>query len=140
VPAAAAWAELRDLADDYGYPAAAADTPRTFAARVRRQVPTAAEVSRLAAAYERNAYGPPGSGSAPELEKALRSVRNGLRASAGLARRLRVAVLPPSTLHRWNDAWLRLLTGARRAVPAPPPILGRARARIGGKPPRRRNH
>ncbi|MDQ0757152.1 DUF3488 and transglutaminase-like domain-containing protein [Arthrobacter sp. B3I4] len=67
-----AWAELQDLATDYGVPPRNSESPRHFAARLRRSpvfgdaggadAPAHAAVAALTADFERERYGRPGSG------------------------------------------------------------------------------
>ncbi|HST72157.1 MAG TPA: DUF3488 and transglutaminase-like domain-containing protein [Kocuria rosea] len=95
--ALAGWAEVEDLAADHGLARAAAETPRTFVARLAHAVPPAGEsLRRLGDDAERALYAAPGTawspGSGPGDVAALR---------AGLAQRpgaRRARWLPRSVL------------------------------------------
>ena len=106
-PASVAWAELQDLARDYGLPPAFSDTPRAFAGRLPDAGAAEPPVQRLLARYERTTYGPP-EGRRPEAGHAraeLAAVESALREQATTVARLRALLLPPSTLQRWGNRW-----------------------------------
>ena len=117
-PASVAWAELLDLACDYGLPPAFSDTPRTFAGRLPHAGGAEPPVQRLLARYERTTYGPP-NGTRPESDDAraeLAAVESALREQATTGARLRALLLPPSTLQRWGDRWKGVLERPARLV------------------------
>ncbi|MEV8040955.1 DUF3488 and transglutaminase-like domain-containing protein [Arthrobacter sp. NPDC080082] len=147
-PAAAAgpaWAELRDLAADYGLPPRGSDSPRLFAARLLGSpllgvpdgvdAPARDAVEILTAERERQRYGRPGvegqspgaagggSGSASGSETAERIalIRGSLQANARWAARLRAGWLPPSLFTRWRNDLARPVTRPLRRVPRPAP-------------------
>ncbi|KRE59122.1 transglutaminase [Arthrobacter sp. Soil736] len=124
-----AWAELLDLAADYGVPPVASETPRSFSARLRRSPalnrddggkPEGAvsagsvdagrrAVITLTGDFERHEYGRPGTGQAESGGKGEQTraqqialVREALRRNAGLMARLRADWLPPSVMSRWG--------------------------------------
>ena len=141
-PAAAAgpaWAELRDLAADYGLPPRGSDSPRLFAARLLgspllgvpdgADAPARTAVETLTAERERQRYGRPGvegqptgraaggSGNASGSDTAERIdlIRDSLQANARWATRLRAGWLPPSLFTRWRNTFTRPL----RRLPRP---------------------
>ncbi|GAA2133227.1 DUF3488 and transglutaminase-like domain-containing protein [Arthrobacter humicola] len=132
-----AWAELRDLATDYGVAPGASETPRHFSERLRASAalgqPGGAETpgQRAAAAltedFERERYGRPAGAAGPADAAAsagnagpagaaarIALVQAALRANAKLLVRLRADWLPPSVLSGW-----------RRALPLPRRVLSR---------------
>jgi transglutaminase-like putative cysteine protease len=112
--AAPAWAELQDLATDYGVPPRSSETPRHFTGRLRGSAalgeadgpdaPAHAAVASLTGDFERQQYGRPDTGSPAGHSPAERIalVREALRANARWRTRLRAAWLPPSLLARWG--------------------------------------
>ncbi len=116
-PAGAAWAELSDLAADYGIPPAGSETPRLFARRLGaspalgtpdRDDPAVAALAALTSDIEREQYGRPraglgsdGTGAAADRIGALET---SLQANARLGVRLRAQWLPPSVLTRWRGS------------------------------------
>lgn len=141
-----AWAELLDLAADYGVPPLASETPRNFSARFRRSPALGPEdggepagaasagiieagrraVITLTGDFERHEYGRPGAGQAESDGKAEQApaqqitlVREALRRNAGLLARLRADWLPPSVMSRWGwiaGAPLRAVRGVAARV------------------------
>ena len=129
-----AWEETMDSAQDYGYPARTADSPRSYADRLAEEAdlpePAAAALQRLRQAYEAEAYaapvpvGGPAGGPAGGSSEALAGAPSGQR-SAGSRRR-------PSSA--WADvetvvAGLRasVSTGTRIRAVLFPASLGRGR-------------
>ena len=126
-----AWAELRDLATDYGVAPGASETPRNFSERLRASTvlgepggadgPGQRAAAALTEDFEREQYGRPGgvagpartAGSADPADSAaarIALVQASLRANAGFLVRLRAAWLPPSVMSGWRRA-LRLPRG-----------------------------
>ncbi|AXJ10385.1 DUF3488 and transglutaminase-like domain-containing protein [Arthrobacter sp. PM3] len=124
-PALQAWAELRDLATDYGVVPGASETPRHFSARLRASGALGAPAGgpggadapgqRAAAAltedFERERYGrparKPGStapGDAAAAAARIALVQSALRSNAKLPVRLRADWLPPSVFSGWRQA------------------------------------
>ncbi|RKR19471.1 transglutaminase TgpA family protein [Arthrobacter oryzae] len=124
-----AWAELRDLATDYGVGPLASETPRHFFQRLRASAalgePGDGPGQRAAAAltedFEREKYGRPsgaggtggsgGRGGNPESANPAGSaaarialVQDSLRAHAKPLVRLRAEWLPPSVMSGWRRA------------------------------------
>ncbi len=98
-PATLAWAEITDLAADYGHPALPTDTPRTFAVRLAARTgidsaPGAALV-RLRCAYETEAYADPALETHSRWED-VQSVARALRDASGRSARVRALLLPRS--------------------------------------------
>ncbi|MGO4121553.1 transglutaminase TgpA family protein [Arthrobacter sp. YAF16] len=150
--AAPAWAELRDLATDFGIPPRSSETPRHFSARLRGSAalgepggvdaPAHAAVASLSADFERQRYGRPGPdspagnsrpdsrpdslpGSLPDSPAdRVEQVRDALRAHASWWTRWRAIWLPPSLTAGWRRrAWTPL-----RAVSVPARAAGRGAA------------
>ena len=147
-PALPAWAELRDLATDYGVAPGASETPRHFSQRLRASAalgePGGADGAgqRAAAAltedFEREQYGRPAGhggnagtggsggsggtggsgGNADSAAARIALVQAALRANAKPLVRLRAAWLPPSVMSGW-----------RRALPLPRRVLSRTAQR-----------
>jgi transglutaminase-like putative cysteine protease len=138
-PALPAWAELRDLATDYGVSPGASETPRHFSQRLRSSAalgepggadgPGQRAAAALTEDFEREQYGRPGgaAGPAQTAESAdpadsaaarIALVQASLRANARPLVRLRAAWLPPSVMSSW-----------RRILPAPRRILSRTAQR-----------
>ncbi|MEU1288552.1 DUF3488 and transglutaminase-like domain-containing protein [Kitasatospora sp. NPDC005856] len=122
----AAWDELVDSAWDLGIPPDESRTPRSAARRITEKAQldadSAAATGRLALATERVLYAPPGRPSTEPLASDVRTVRRGLRASAGRAGRTRALLLPPSSAQLW---W-RISDAARAARTAVGTRVGRA--------------
>lgn len=114
-----AWAELQDLATDYGLAPDPSETPRHFAERLRSSAALGeaggmdAPVHRAAAAltedFEHQQYGRPAAGPAAGDSRAADSaaarialVEAALRANAKPLARLRAAWLPPSVMSGWR--------------------------------------
>jgi transglutaminase-like putative cysteine protease len=118
-----AWAELQDLATDYGVPPAPSETPRHFAARLGNSAALGAQVAAaspsgasddaakhalasLTGDFERQRYGPP-----PVLPPAaehvnpaaarIAAVRAALRRNASWIAIFRAEWFPPSLMSRW---------------------------------------
>jgi transglutaminase-like putative cysteine protease len=132
-----AWAELRDLAADYGVGPGTSETPRRFSERLRTapalgdpdgiDAPGHRAVASLTEDFERQQYGRPAAvpaagartvpGAAPGESAAARIalVQASLRANAKPLVRLRAAWLPPS-----------VMSGRRRSASAPFRVLSSA--------------
>ncbi|MGO4227817.1 transglutaminaseTgpA domain-containing protein [Arthrobacter sp. YAF34] len=143
------WAELRDLAMDYGVAPGASETPRHFSQRLRASAalgkPGAAEgaaqraAASLTADFEREQYGrpstAPGSGGtggnpaaadpADSAAARIALVQASLRAHAKPLVRLRAEWLPPSVM----SGWQRVLPRPRRILV---PTAQRTRRRLAG--------
>jgi transglutaminase-like putative cysteine protease len=111
-----AWDEATDLAADFGYPADPAETPRTFARRLRVEAPLdgpgGEALERLRAAFERAEYAAPVTVGAPgpaavgaadgpnptgrSLAADLEALRRSLSSASARGRRLRAVFLPAS--------------------------------------------
>ncbi len=125
--AAPAWAELQDLATDYGVPPRNSETPRHFAGRLSGSpalgepggldAPAHDAVGSLTGDFEHQEYGRPGAGTRTDDSPADRIalVRESLQANASWWTRLRAAWLPPSLIARWRGRASTPL----RAVSAP---------------------
>ncbi|MFH5880412.1 transglutaminaseTgpA domain-containing protein [Arthrobacter sp. NA-172] len=113
-----AWAELQDLATDYGVPPVSSETPRHFAARLRGSAalggPTAAAapsgtaddagqlaVVSLTGEFERQRYGPPAASAADSPAPRIAAVRSALRRNASWFTAFRADWFPPSLMSRW---------------------------------------
>jgi transglutaminase-like putative cysteine protease len=124
-PALLAWAELCDLATDYGVAPQPSETPRHFSARLRASAALGepegvdaaghAAVSAVTLDFERSQYGRPAAGGrhdAPVRPDAggaaarLAAVQASLRANTGSFTRFRAVWLPPSVISRWRLACL----------------------------------
>lgn len=128
--ALAAFAELRDLATDYGMAPGTSETPRHFSERLRGSAalgePGGADaaghgaVLSLTDDFERHQYGRPapaageGNGNEAGNEAAARiaAVQASFRAHARPLVRLKAAMLPPSVLASWR----RTVSAPFRAV------------------------
>lgn len=114
-----AWAELRDLATDYGLAPGLSETPRHFSSRLRGSGALgepdrpddagARAVASLTADFERRQYGRPAAGSGvppgasePSAADRIAAIQASLRRHARPARRLRAEWLPPSVMNRWG--------------------------------------
>lgn len=135
--AAPAWAELQDLATDFGVPPRGSETPRHFSARFRGSsalggpdgvdAPAHAAVASLSGDFERQRYGRPGPGSLSGSElpettlqdspvERIELVREALRAHASWWTRMRATWLPPSLTARWRRlAWIPLASVSKPA-------------------------
>lgn len=108
-----AWAELQDLATDYGVPSAPSETPRHFSVRLRSSpalgdsggLDDAAHVAvaSLTSDFERQRYGRPAE-PAPAAQTRIAVVRASLRENARWLVRFRADWLPPSLMQRWFHA------------------------------------
>ncbi|MGO4856480.1 transglutaminase TgpA family protein [Arthrobacter sp. 2MCAF14] len=138
-----AWAELQDLATDYGVPPVPSETPRHFAARLSSSValggPAAAAspsgaaddagqhaLASLTGDFERQRYGPPAgipaNTTAEEANPAgdrITAVRAAFRRNASWFAVFRADWFPPSLMSRWFQLlWspFRWLGGISAAV------------------------
>ncbi|MFF2842824.1 DUF3488 and DUF4129 domain-containing transglutaminase family protein [Paenarthrobacter sp. NPDC057981] len=108
-----AWAELQDLATDYGMPSTPSETPRHFSARLRSSAALGESgglddaahtaVASLTADYERLRYGRLAV-AAPPASPRIAVVRESLRNNARWLVRFRADWLPPSMMRRWGRA------------------------------------
>ena len=119
VTAAAAWAELLDLATDYGVTPGLSETPRHFSRRLRGSGALggpdgtddagALAAASLTADFERLQYGPPAeradgaAAAGPSAADRIARVQASLRRHSRGARRLRAEWLPPSVMNRWGQ-------------------------------------
>ncbi len=100
-PAAAAWAELRDTARDYGWAAPESETPRDFADRLAVVLSTDRErIAGFRSDVEESAFAPPGRG-VPTVEE-LRAVRKAIAGTVDRRDRLRAIFLPASLMARFR--------------------------------------
>jgi transglutaminase-like putative cysteine protease len=137
--AAAPWAELQDLATDYGVPPDPSETPRHFSIRLRQSGALGEEgdadsaahaaVQSLTQDFERSEYGPPephdsstdgvrSAGTLAGLAAArIDVIIAALRANAHPLVRLRALWLPPAVTNRWRTtAGTPFRAVARRAA------------------------
>ncbi len=108
-----AWAELQDLATDYGVPSKPSETPRHFSARLRSSsalgvtggLDDAAHeaVASLTSDFERQRYGRTAT-PAPAAATRVAVIRESLRNNARWLVRFRADWLPPSMMRRWVHA------------------------------------
>lgn len=132
---ALAWAELLDLAADYGVPAGQSETPRLFSARLRNSdalgEPGGLDddghraVVALTKDFERLKFGRPGEATTEPAAGRIAAVRGSLRANAAWFVQLRAEWLPPSVMARWAA----IVTSPFRWVGRQFARLGRAFAR-----------
>jgi transglutaminase-like putative cysteine protease len=108
--ALAAWAELRECADDLGYAWVDSDTPRQAASRLKsaaRMDEQAAEaIGRVTLLTEQARYADAKAYDQPTLRalpRDLRTLRAALAEHASRANRIRAAILPASSLSRLRD-------------------------------------
>ncbi|MBF4993038.1 transglutaminase domain-containing protein [Arthrobacter gandavensis] len=104
--AAPVWAEATDLAQDFGYRARTADSPRSYADRLAAQaglpLPAANALARLRTAYEAEAYANPSAGPSPRAGRPaadwqdVGALRAALRGSVTAPARLRAVFIPAS--------------------------------------------
>ncbi len=100
-PAAAAWAELRDTARDYGWAAPESETPRDFADRLAVVMQSDKEaIAGLRSDVEESAFAPPGRG-VPSVGE-LRAVRKAIARTVDRRDRLRAIFMPASLLARFR--------------------------------------
>ncbi|WP_091466170.1 transglutaminase TgpA family protein [Paenarthrobacter nitroguajacolicus] len=131
-----AWAELQDLATDYGVPSTSSETPRHFSARLRSSTALGdtgglddaahAAVASLTSDFERQRYGRTAA-PAPAAAGRIAVVREALRNNARWLVRFRADWLPPSMMQRW----VRALGAPFRAVGRLGKAMGRAVGRWG---------
>jgi len=122
-----AWAELQDLASDYGVPSTSSETPRHFSSKLRSSAALGESgglddaahqaVASLTSDFERQRYGRL-TVAAPAAAPRIAVVRESLRNNARWLVRFRAEWLPPSMMRRWA----RALGAPFRAVAA----LGKA--------------
>ncbi|MGR0158434.1 transglutaminase family protein [Paenarthrobacter nitroguajacolicus] len=108
-----AWAELQDLATDYGVVTTASETPRHFSAKLRSSTALGesgglddaahAAVASLTSDFEKQRYGR-AAVAAPAAAARIAVVREALRNNARWLVRLRADWLPPSMMQRWAHA------------------------------------
>jgi len=110
----AAWAELDDALYDYGMTREDSETPRALAHRLITQYgfdgEQAAAMNRLASIIERSLFART-PGDISSLAADLRVIRRALAAAVPRGRRVRAAVMPPSTLRRLRRMGGTLLDG-----------------------------
>ncbi len=110
-----AWAELQDLATDYGLPSTPSETPRHFSTRLRSSAALGdaggmddaahVAVASLTSDFERQRYGRQlGPAATPAAATRIAVVRETLRNNARWLVRLRADWLPPSMMRRWVHA------------------------------------
>jgi len=100
-PAAAAWAELRDTARDYGWAAPDSETPRDFADRLAVVLSDQRErIAGFRSDVEESAFAPPGRGVPTVTE--LREMRRAIAGSVDRRERLRAIFLPDSLMTRFR--------------------------------------
>jgi transglutaminase-like putative cysteine protease len=100
-PAAAAWAELRDTARDYGWAAPESETPRDFAERLAVVMTSDRDaITGLRSDVEESAFAPPGRG-VPSIAE-LRAVRKAIAQTVDRRDRVRAFFLPASLLARFR--------------------------------------
>jgi transglutaminase-like putative cysteine protease len=145
-----AWAELQDLATDYGLAPGISETPRHFSSRLRGSGALGGQdgaddagaraVTSLTADFERQQYGRPpehtvegawsdgrdvaGAAGVSAADRIAR-VQASLRSHSRPATRLRAAWLPPSVMKRWGQ----IVSAPFRAVGRSGAKLGQAAAR-----------
>jgi transglutaminase-like putative cysteine protease len=108
--ALAAWAELRECADDLGYAWVDADTPRQAASRLKTAARlddhATAAIGRVTTLTEEARYAHAKAYDRPALHSLpgdLRTLRAALAEHASRANRIRAAILPPSSLSRLRE-------------------------------------
>ena len=108
--ALAAWAELRECADDLGYEWVDSDTPRQAASRLtaaaRMDDEARQAFGRVTTLTERARYAEDAHYDQPALRalpKDLRTLRTALAEHASRANRIRAAILPASSLTRLRE-------------------------------------
>lgn len=99
-PAAAAWAELRDTARDYGWAAPDSETPRDFAERLAVVLSDRSQVDGFRADVEESAFAPPGRG-VPTVRE-LNAMRRAIRRTVPPRDRFRAVFLPASLVARFR--------------------------------------
>jgi len=108
--ALAAWAELRECADDLGYDWVDSDTPRQAASRLsaaaRLEGQAGEAIGRVTTLTEQARYAQAANYDQPALRalpRDLRTLRAALAEHATRANRIRAAILPASSLSRLRD-------------------------------------
>lgn len=142
-----AWAELQDLATDYGVPSTPSETPRHFSARLRSSTALGdtgglddaahTAVASLTSDFERQRYGRPAA-PAPAAAGRIAVVREALRNNARWLVRFRADWLPPSMMQRWVHALGAPFRAAGRLVKATGWAMARWWRRLRGLLPQRR--
>lgn len=100
-PAAAAWAELRDTARDFGWAAPESETPRDFAERLAVVLSSDRErIAGFRSDVEESAFAPPGRG-VPTIGE-LRAMRKAIAGTVDRRDRLRAIFLPASLMARFR--------------------------------------
>ncbi|NUT44025.1 MAG: DUF4129 domain-containing protein [Thermoactinospora sp.] len=116
-PVAAAWAELDDVLCDYGMARQPSETPRALARRLTEQLEFDAEaataIAAISTAVERVLFARE-PGVIDPLKPHLKTVRRALADTVTRGRRLRAALLPPSTMQRIRGLGEKLLDGFDR--------------------------
>ena len=131
-----AWAELQDLATDYGLPSTPSETPRHFSTRLRSSAALGdaggmddaahVAVASLTSDFERQRYGrQTGPAATPAAATRIAVVRETLRNNARWLVRFRADWLPPSMMRRWVHA----LGAPFRSVGSLATVVGRGFAR-----------
>ncbi len=142
-----AWAELQDLATDYGVPSTPSETPRHFSARLRSSIALGdagglddaahAAVASLTSDFERQRYGRM-AGPAPAAAGRIAVVREALRNNARWLVRFRADWVPPSMMQRWVHALGAPFRAVGRLGKAMGRAVGRWWHRLAGLLPQRR--
>lgn len=124
--ALAAWEELREYADDLGYPHQESDTLRQTAHRLAEAAefdePARAAIGRVTTLTEQARYGAVGLLDQPALHTLpadLRSVRGALAGHADRSARIMASIMPASSLARLRDRFQSVFGLRRRPDQAP---------------------
>lgn len=133
--AAPAWAELKDLARDYGFRTTPSETPRLFSSRLRHSKAIGEPggldddghkaVIALTGDFERQEFGRPGDAATAPAAERIAAVRSSFKGNARLLVRLRADWLPPSVMSRWGS----LVSWPFRVVGRGAVSMGRALSR-----------
>ena len=121
--ALAAWAELRECADDLGYEWADSDTPRQTAARLSTAArfgdDASAAMGRVTVLTEQARYAEEPRYDQPTLRalpRDLRTLRSALAENASRGDRIRAAILPASSLIRLREGRERMTASLYRGT------------------------
>jgi len=124
--ALAAWAELRECADDLGYEWADSDTPRQTAARLSAAAhfshDASAAMGRVTTLTEQARYAEAPHYDQPTLRalpRDLRTLRSALAENASRGDRIRAAILPSSSLTRLREGRERMTASIYRGTRRP---------------------
>jgi len=124
--ALAAWAELRECADDLGYEWEDSDTPRQTAARLSSAArfghDASAAMGRVTTLTEQARYAEAPRYDQPTLRalpRDLRTLRSALAESATRGDRIRAAILPASSLTRLREGRERMTASIYRGTRRP---------------------